>query len=364
VRWRSALALHALLLTLISLVACGGPLTGVGGSPAGSSTPGPKAPPVILPTIAYAVTPDTTTQDVPILIRKGGATDAIQLGDGIVLTGVSPDVLLVQHKDGHVVAFRLGDRPAPFSDRRPRSGRADGLVIGSILYEFSYDELVAIDERGASLVLPLPSAVATTVGPCELQKGLIDLNSSGLYAIASVQGHPYGYVATLGNGAIVNLDDGRRLDLIDAGYALAMTDGSDRRLYTVTIDGRCASNHLMVRRINPATMREEAVIDTGGTLPVERLGLITAIGGSTYVHEITASGAQFLRVDRTAVTPIPLPPDSGLFEAAAPDGTLYVFGGRARNVVTRFDPSTGTVTTVDAAKAPDGSFIEALFFGR
>jgi hypothetical protein len=356
-----------LLMTILVAAACAGHPGSAAeavGSPLASIAPHPSSPPLIVPTIAYVVPPDTTTRDVPIFIRTSGTNAAIHLSDGIVATGAPPDVLLVRRKDGHVIAFHLRGGAAQFSDRAPRGGRADALVVGSTVYEFSSDELVAIDAQGASRPVPLPLAMPTTVGPCQLQKGLVDLNASGLWAVASLGDHLYAYVATIGNGAIVDLSDGRRLDLVDAGYALAMTTGSDGKLYALTVDERCAPNHLLVRRVDPATMREESIIDTGRFLPVESAALITAKGGSTYVHSVTASGTELLRVDGAGVTSIPLPADSGQREAAAPDGTIYLFAGRARNIVTRFDPSSGTSTTVDAAEGPNGSFVEALFFDR
>jgi hypothetical protein len=358
-----------LLGALVVLGACGDRAAQTGAPAGRASEPqiaARAASPALVPSIAYVVSPGITATDVPVFVRRSGATAAVRIGDGLVVRGVSPDVLLVERRDGHAVAFDLRDGARPFSDRTPRGGHVYGaLAIGKDLYQFTYDELVSIDDRGASRSFAIPSAIATTTGPCRLQKGMFDLKSSALYAMASVRARPYLYVATMGNGAIIDLDAGRRLDLIDAGYALSMTEGSDGKLHVLTFDGRsCESNHLMVRRIDVTTLQVESVIDLGRGLPVERVGLVAATRGSTYVHEVTATGAQLLRLDGSAVTSITLPADSGLFEAAAPDGTIYLFGGRARNVVSRFDPGTGAVTTVDGARAPDGSFVTAVWFDR
>lgn len=360
-------AAFALLVAAVGLGArgeraAGSPPPGGNSGVAGSLT---SALPVIVPTMSYVVSPDIRTDDAPVYLRRAGTNEDTRIADGIVARGASPDVLIVVRKDGHALAFRVRESATLFSDRAVRGGQTDAFVIGNTLYEYSYGELVAIDERGQSRSLSLPSAVETTVGPCDdLQKGLTDLRASGLRAVASAHGHLFAYVSTLGNGAIIDLDVGRRLDLIDAGTALGMVEGTDGKLYALTIDTRCGSNHLMVRRIDPTTMRQETVIDVGHGLPVGRIALVAATAGGTYVHEVTDTGAQLLRVEGTVVRTIPLPADSGLFEAAAPDGTLYLFGGRARNVVTRFDPGTGTTVTLDATRAPDGSFVAALFFIR
>ena len=57
-----------------------------------------------------------------------------------------------------------------------------------------------------------------------------------------------------------------------------------------------------------------------------------------------------------------MPPDSGLFSSAAPDGSIWLFGGRARNVLSRFDPAIGQVAHVAGADAPDGAFVGAVLF--
>lgn len=357
-----------LMAAVIVLSACGGhvarSVAAAGGTTAPVST-ARAASPALVPSIAYVVSAGITAIDRPVFLRRSGSAGDVRIGDGIVVRGVSPDVLLVGRRDGNTLAFRLSDGARPFSDRTPRGGQVYGaLAIGDTLYEYTYDELVAIDARGESRALPIPAAIPTTTGPCQVRKGMFDLRASGLYAMASVRGHPYLYVATMGNGALIDLDAGRRLDLPDSGYALSMTEGSDGKLYALTIDGRCASNHLQVRRIDVGTMRMESVIDLGHGLPVLRSDLVTASRGSTYVHEVTEDEARLLRIDGSMVTSIPLPANSGLFAAAAPDGTIYLFGGRARNVVTRFDPGTGAVTTVDGARAPDGSFVTALWFDR
>jgi hypothetical protein len=318
---------------------------------------------VIVPTIAYVVSPDVAADNAPVYLRVPGTGGDTHVADGLVVRGVAPDVLLVVRKDGRALGLRVGERATLFSDRALRGAHTESLVVGNTFYEWSADELVAIDQRGAIQSLSLPAAVATTEMPCEGEKGRFDPRASSLRAIASVRGSLFAYVATLGNGAVVSMNDGRRLDLLDAGSALAMIEGTDGKLYVLTFDGRCSSNQIMLRRINPTTMVQETVIDLGHGLPVERIGLVNA-AGSTYVHEVTATGAQLLLVGSTSVTAIPLAPDSGLFEAAAPDGTIYFFGGRARGVVTRFDPGSRATMTVDAARAPEGARVVAVFFVR
>jgi streptogramin lyase len=141
-----------------------------------------------------------------------------------------------------------------------------------------------------------------------------------------------------------------------------MVAGTDGKLYAITAEQKCGSHQLIVRRIDPITMREEASIVTARTFPFDRIELVSSAAGTTYAHLVTDVGAEFLRVDMRSVTPIALPPDSGLMTGAAPDGSIWLFGGRARNTLSRFDPATGRVDRVPAADAPDGAFVGAVVF--
>lgn len=163
------------------------------------------------------------------------------------------------------------------------------------------------------------------------------------------------------NGVIVDIHDGGRIDHVDAGHALAMTTGNDGKLYAATV-GACQGSTVIVRRIDPVTMRQEAAINTGRVPAVLWTRLIAAVGGATYLHEVTATAATLLRIDGASVSTISLPLDSGIFSTAAPDGTIYLYGGRARSVVTRFDPATASLVVVDAAQGPSGATVGALFF--
>ena len=314
------------------------------------------------PAVAYVVSADVRTDNVPVYLRLPGAGVDVHVTDAMVASGIAPNVLLVTRRDGHVLAYRLGDTASLIDDRLARDGRADGVIVGSTLYEYSGDWATSIDSAGTARSVTLPAALPTTVGPCELTKAIYDFKASSLNAIASVQGHPYAYVATLGNGAVIDLDGGRRLDLPDAGRALAMATGSDGKLYALTIDGRCATNHLVVRRFDVASLRQEAAIDTGRTLPVSSASLVTA-GDATYVHLVTEAQAELLRVSVGNVASIAVPPDSGFVATGAPDGTIYLYGARARNIISRFDPRSGTTAALDGLSGPRGSFIAAVFFG-
>jgi len=354
---RHALALCVTLL----LVSCGARLAD---EQSGADTSGRADVRPVAPSIAYVMVGagSTTTDDRPAYLRLPGAAPA-QLGVGMLLASAGDDRLLLLRFDGHIQAFRAGAQPVLLHDRAAQGERPNGVVVGDVLYELRSSGIVATDASGTMRNIALPAARPTDdVKFCEIQKGLFDPRASAGRAIAGANGHLYAFVSTYVNGAIVDLFDGRRLDLPESGPAIAMTSGSDGKLYALTVDQRCNTNTPVVRRIDPVTMREETAIDTHRPLGFDGIDLVGGRGGATYVHAVTATSAELLRVDATAVTAMPLPADSGLLAAAAPDGAIYLFGGRARNVVTRFDPATSAVAQVDEARGPDGSFIQALLF--
>jgi hypothetical protein len=353
----TALGLCATLL----LAACGTRLDNVE-SGAGTSGRGDLRP--IVPAIAYVmVGADPIVRgDRPAYLRLPGATPT-QIGTGQMLTAAGDDVLLLQRFDGHIQAFRGGPKPVALHDRMAQGSRPNGLVVGDVVYELEYPGVVATNASGVTRNVPIPSARPTdSVTFCEIRKMMVDPRGSGARALATASGHVYAFVSTYVNGAIVDLTDGRRLDLPESGPAIAMTGGTDGKLYALTIDERCSTNPPVVRRIDPVTMREEAVIDTQRRLGFDNIELVGGRGGATYVHAVRATSAELLRVDAASVAEIPLPADSGLLAAVAPGGSVYLFGGRARNIVSRFDPVTGAIATVDEARGPDGSFVQALLF--
>jgi hypothetical protein len=316
-----------------------------------------------LPTIAYVmVGPDPVKSgDRPAYLRFPGAVPA-SLGTGYYLRAAGDDVLLMLRFNGHIQAYRARANPVLLYDRMAEGEVPGGLELGGVMYELQHGGLVATDPSGVSRPIALPAAQPTdSVAFCEIRKMLINPRASSGNAIAVANGHLFAFVSTFVNGAIVDLTDGRRLDLPESGAAISMTTGADGKLYALTVDGRCNANRPVVRRIDPATMREEAAIDTQRPLGFDRIELVGG-HGATYVHAVTDKTAELLRVDANAVHAIPLPADSGLLAAAAPNGAIYVFGGRARNVVSRFDPVTRATSEVDDLRAPDGSFVQALLF--
>jgi hypothetical protein len=314
------------------------------------------------PTIAYIqVGADPVLrEDRPAYLRFPGQPP-VRIGDGQQLATAGPGTLLLERFNGHVQAFGVASAATLIYDRMNQGGPPRGLAFGGEVYEIQ-GHVVATDPQGVTRDVAVPSALPGIPVLCGYEKILLDAKASSVLALAALGPHLFAFSATPANGAILDLTDGRRLDLAGSGPALAMTAATDGKLYAITADQDCGSHRLIVRRIDPIAMREEASIDLGRTFPLVRIAIVSSAAKTTYAHLVTDNGAELLRIDARSVTPITLPPDSGLFSSAAPDGSIWLFGGRARNVLNRLDPPTGRVEHIAGADAPDGAFVGAVLF--
>jgi hypothetical protein len=352
---RRALVIGAALL----LVSCGTRLE----NEQGAAGTGREAVRPSQPTIAYIqVGADPIVrEDRPAYLRFPGQPP-VQIGEGQQFATAGPQTLLLERFDGHVQVYGVASAATLTYERMNQGGPPRGIVFGDQVYELQFGALVATDSSGVTRQVNVPSAVPGSPALCGYEKIFFDPKASSVLAVAAIGSHLFAFSATPANGAIFELTDGRRLDLLGSGPAIAMAAGTDGKLYVITAEQKCGSHQLIVRRIDPITMREEASIVTARTFPFDRIELVSSTAGTTYAHLVTDTGAEFLRVDMRSVTPIALPPDSGLMTGAAPDGSIWLFGGRARNTLSRFDPATGRVDRIPAADAPDGAFVGAVVF--
>jgi hypothetical protein len=357
-KWRPVALGAALLLT-----SCG---TRVQGEESAAGTSGREAVRQSEPTIAYIhVGADPIMREErPAYLRFPGQPP-VQIGNGQQFATAGPEALLLERFDGHVQAFRVATTPTLLYERMNHGGPPRGIAFGGEVYELQTGKLVATDARGATREVDVPSAVPGPLPPlalCGNEKVLLNLNASSVYGLSTIGSHLLAFSATPANGAIIDLTDGRRLELPGSGAALAMAAGTDGKIYAITAEQKCGPHQLIVRRIDPVTMREEISIETARTFPFVRVDLVSSADRAMYAHLVTDNGAELLRIDARSVTTIALPPDSGLFSSAAPDGSIWLFGGRARNVLSRFDPGTGHVEHIAGVDAPDGAFVGAVVF--
>ena len=318
------------------------------------------------PTIAYLQigSDPIVRDDRPAYLRFRGLAPVL-IGAGQQFAAAGPATLLLERSNGHVQAYGVTSSATLLYERMNQGGPPRGVAFGDEVYEIQPGRVVATNARGATREVDVPSAVPGPLPPqalCGYEKIIMYLNVSTTWALAAIGSHLFAFAATPANGAIFDLTDGRRLDLPGSGNALAMAGGADGKLYAVTAEQRCGSHRLIVHRIDPTTMREESSILTSRTFPFVRIDLVSSAAGATYVHLVTDAAAELLRIEAGSVKPIALPPDSGLFSSAAPDGSIWLFGGRARNALSRFDPATGKVERVAGADAPDGAFVGAVIF--
>ena len=353
---RQALVIGVALL----LVSCGTRLDEQQGA-AGAS--GPESVRPSEPTVAYIQVgaDQIVREDRPAYLRFPGQAP-IQIGKGQQFATAGPQTLLLERFDGQVQAYGVASALTLMYERTNQGGPPRGIAFGDDVYEIQPGRLVATDKQGVTREVTVPHAIPGAPTGCGNEKIVLDPKASVVWALAAIGSHLFVFSASPANGAIFDLTDGRRLDLPGSGNALAMTAGTDGKLYAITAEQKCGSHQLVVRRIDPITMYQETLIDTGKALPLVRVDLVSSAAGTTFIHLVTDNGAELLRIEAASVTPIALPPDSGLFSSGAPDGSIWFFGGRARNVLSRLDPATARVEHVIDADAPDGAFVGAVVF--
>jgi len=347
------------LSVVVVLAACG---THVEDADSGAGTSAFESVRLSEPTIAYIqVGADPVMrEDRPAYLRYPGQPP-VRIGDGQQFAAAGPGTLLLERFNGHVQAYGVASAATLIYDRMNQGGPPRGLAFGGEIYEIQ-GHVVATDAQGVTRDVAVPSALPGMPVLCGYEKILLDPKASTVLALAALGPHLFAFSATPANGAILDLTDGRRLDLAGSGPALAMTAGTDGKLYAITADQDCGSHRLIARRIDPIAMREVASIDLGRTFPFVRIAIVSSTAKTTYAHLVTDNGAELLRIEAQSVTPIALAPDSGLFSSAAPDGSIWLFGGRARNVLSRLDPATRRVEHIAGADAPDGAFVGAVLF--
>lgn len=304
-----------------------------------------------------------TGSDNPVFARLPDQADDISLGRTVPVTAIGSNVVLLMSADGSVRAVRVARSPSvPYA--RERAGNLPvALATREAVYVAESGGLTVVDARGVARTQHVPAARPGTASFCVPRRGQIETSASSVRSLAAVGSRAIAFASTWLNGLVVDLGDGRMLELPGSGAALSMVGGPNGRLYALTQDPTCDTSNWLVREIDVNGMREERVIDTrvpGGAFV--HLELVASRAG-VFLHVVRDDSAQLIRVDGPApAAPITVPEPAGIRAAGAPDGSIYVFGGRARNVVRRLDPAISTFSEVPGLAGPAGTFVNAVLF--
>jgi len=166
------------------------------------------------------------------------------------------------------------------------------------------------------------------------------------------------------SSVVVDLAQGRRLDL-DALAPILDVATVLRHAYVLGVDARDPRHALRLLDVDLATL----TFARSATLPIsERTAAldghrIVPTAGGLYVYAAVRAGTRerslLFSIDQDfAASPLALPDDLGLDAAGGVDDALYLFGGAARNVITRVEPATGALAHY--VVAPDATLVRAL----
>lgn len=314
---------------------------------------------------AYVVSSGVTPPgaDNPAFARLPDASPDVSLGRTLPLAGIGSDALLLLSADGTVRVTRATRPSAPVYTRERVGNLPVALATADALYVVEGAAITVVDGGGAirTVALPVASPGGATA-TCTPQRGRLSAESS-VRSLTAVDSRAYAFVSTWLNGLLVDLANGRTLELPGSGPALSMAAGHDGHLYALTQHPGCDTSNWLVREIDVVAMREVRVIDTGVPGgPYVNLGLVASRAG-VFFHVVGEAVAYLGRVDGVTRDPVvTVPEPAGIRAAGAPDGSIYVFGGRAREVVRRFDPATRSFADVATLRGPPGSFVNAVFF--
>jgi len=325
--------------------------------------------------------------DSPVLVRKVDAITGQVLGDDRQLgnfTGVravsgnsaaaaNAQYVLLQDLAGEVRRVPIdSDALGPVRTSKAMGLPATVVSPMGVVYQADGDVVVATDSRGAtvgtySVPAPHPGARMLDGKPIRgmVRKGVASL-------LLDSDERLYAFVANSVNSALVDLSGGRRLDLPGFGFVLGATRGADGKAYALLRDTSRTGNGFVLAQFDLQALKllrsaETSVAPSQGS--VDDIHVIAAQTGELFVYSSQASLANstehksiLVRFDAStlAAQPIDLPGNLGLDVSLGVDNKLYIFGGPGRETISRYDPSTGTLSQ-RVATTPPGTYVRAVF---
>ena len=210
----------------------------------------------------------------------------------------------------------------------------------------------------------LPSDAVAGIVPGYV-KGIARPNESGhVSSYVLLDGRVLGFVANGRAAAVVDLDTGKASLLTGFSALGHAAVGGDGYLYAVGWRFYDDAFSIKVLRINPSDMAVESSYDTEllpGTLCASAV-LPRANGAVVMLAEGERGDSvqQYVFIaDENGLSGLArLPEGTGLYMGSGTEDTILLYGGPARNAVSRLDLTTGTLTEdLASLRAPEGSTV-------
>ncbi len=171
------------------------------------------------------------------------------------------------------------------------------------------------------------------------------------------------------NSLVSDISHGRQLDLLKYGYINDAVLAADGSVYAIARDTSRSSAPFVILVLDPKSLTVLKVADSPMTATGSRLDsvqLVALSNGAVYFYasQSTATGghaSRLFRYDAGSFVDAKLADNMGTRVAVGPDDALYFYGGIAKNVIHRVDPTTGRAQTVQAVSLSDSAYIVGLF---
>lgn len=199
-------------------------------------------------------------------------------------------------------------------------------------------------------------------------KGIVSNPSPGqvLAVIRTTAGHLIALASTGRGAAITDLSTGHSRPLVGYGQLGAAALAPDGQIYALAWRGFNLGFTVKVLRISPSTLAVTRTYDTGVTPGEIKNTVVLPAGGSNAIiglfygdeHGVTA---RLWTLAGTSMRSMGTLPRNIALDASVIGGDVYLFGGPAKNQVSRLTISAGALTrNMPSLRAPATSWIVAV----
>jgi hypothetical protein len=321
--------------------------------------------------------------DGVVYARLGAASEATStsiLGPGIgaqLLRGGAEPLVMVERYDGtcHVFAYQADSgqwqEMQAFSEE-PDALCASGDALDYVAIEDSR-QVVSQNPSDASTaqtyVAPRMDGYSDDIGPISLPVNY-DSTKAIVTSLVPLSGKVLAFSTNVQACQLTDFPSGYTTTLDGARTVIASCAGRDGYIYALGT-GPKRGDSLRLLRIDPTSLQTTRVWDTqwasnaNGRPRLNRAQLLPTEDGvalwlveSTQTPETVAPmHLWMLSGDTLQDDSSSLPPRVGIDAACGSGGTLLLYGGYAKEGVSRFTLSTGNVSSVPELGAPDGSWL-------
>jgi hypothetical protein len=332
-------------------------------------------------------TKDVMTGDGPIYARvanSAGELVTTEIGYGVraqLLCGGKQPTVMLETDDGPSRVVRFDSDSGAWTDvGEPKSASevttatASETAVAFATHDESGRMSVAVTasdstssestEYSFEPLPPNPSLVARWAADPQC---LVDIDSrpkvGTVTSLTSKGSDIFAFRCTELATVVQDLSQDTSADLSDYSWVPSAGLGGDGIIYfAAQVPGRGRPEHVV--GLNPSKLTVVSDVDTGWKNQPNLSAMMwipSQAGVTLVIREVRDEKKQWgsmlvWRISKSGASRLPdLPVDAGILAGFGHDGTVLVYGGPAKSVVTRLDPETDAMSVVDSMTAPEGS---------